>query len=64
MFPLKEHIIEISEKIDKPLLCINTEAFQNPVNMEAMKHLEADSSVFVTIKYVVINYLFILLDRY
>ena len=50
MFPLKDDIDDLAKDINEPLLCINTDAFQHEANMNALKKLEADNSVFVTIK--------------
>ncbi|XP_069169592.1 platelet-activating factor acetylhydrolase [Procambarus clarkii] len=50
MFPVKDELHEISVKLRQPLLCISTEKFQTPANLEAMAKLNPATTTYLTIK--------------
>lgn len=52
MFPIKDRVTEVCGNVSQPLICISTEAFQSDANLQAMNSLPADTTTFVTIKWV------------
>lgn len=52
MFPVKDEVDTICPNVTQPLICISTEAFQSDANLKAMGKLNADTTEFITIKYV------------
>ncbi|XP_018021238.2 platelet-activating factor acetylhydrolase isoform X2 [Hyalella azteca] len=49
LFPMKDSV-ELCSKMEKHVLCVSTDTFQTPENLEAMSHLPSQLTSFVTIK--------------